>query len=164
MIYFSKEMPLAEASVFAYCLWHAQPLLHAWQKSPHDRLGWVAFIVWCLPILLRRSLHKPGQYIEKSLFPLLALALGLSFFGSIGSLNALKYTGLAFALAGLAPASPRHTLWFFTAVSWMPFFGWMGSHWFPEIIYQTRLMTAVAGSGFYLLFLQASLDAPPCQT
>ena len=164
MIPFPQKTSFAEVSVFAYCLWHARPLLLAWQKSPHDRLGWVAFIIWCLPILLRRSIHPSGQYTEKRLFPLLVLALALSFFGSIGSLNALKYTGLALAFAGLAPASPRHILWLFSAVCWMPVFGWMGSHWFPEIIIPARLMTAVAGSGLYLIFLQTALDAPPCQT
>lgn len=153
---------MAEASVFTYCVWQARDLITAWQRSPHDRLGWLPLIIWLFPILYKRSHLSTGQVDS---FPLL-LVLGLvtSFTGDVGSLNVLKDLGLAMALSGLIPLSPRHLFWTLTAISWMPLFGWLGSRWFPDMILPARLMAAVAGSGLYLLRLEATLRRPMCRT
>lgn len=154
---------LAEASAFAYCLWHAYPLIDAWQKNSHDRFGWIALLIWVLPTAYGSSQRKASQRDSIPLF--LTLALTLSFLGEMGSLNALKYAGLSLAFAGLTPTRlPHHIFWILTSVSWMPLIGWIGSHWFPTIIIPVRLMIAMAGSGLCLLSIQTIGKAHPCQT
>lgn len=147
---------LAEASVFTYCLWQARDLIAAWQRSPHERLGWVALFIWGFPILYKRSNLIRHQSDSTPL--LLGLGLALSFIGDVGSLNVLQHLGLAMVLAGLLPPSPHHLLWTLTAISWMPLFGWIGSRGFPDMILPARLMTAVAGSGLYLLHLETASE------
>ncbi len=142
-------MCLGEASVFAYCLWHAHPLIQAWQKNPSDRFGWLALLIWMLPIAYDRFHHRAHPKEANTL--LLALGLSLSFFGEMGSLNALKYAGLALSFASFtATITPAHALWLLSSIGWMPLMGWAGSHWFPGSILPVRLMIALTGAGICL--------------
>lgn len=153
---------LAEATVLAYCLWQARDLIPAWLKSPYDRLGWLALIIWLLPVLYQR--RPLCRYRSHSAPLLLGLGLALSCIGVVGSLNLLNHLGLATTLAGLAPASSRRFPWAVAAVSWIPFLGWIGSHWFPSLILPVRLLLAAAGSGFCLLHPVPLPEAPSCPT
>ncbi|SCY30134.1 hypothetical protein [Desulfoluna spongiiphila] len=156
------RLRLAEAMVFAYCLWHARDLLSAWQRSPHDRLGWLALFIWLVPVLYRgRHLHR-GLPAWSPL--LLGLGLLLSFIGEMGSLNLLNHLGLATALAGLARITPRQLPWAAAAISWMPLFGWVGSHWFPTMILPVRLALATAGCGFFFLHIPPPSEVASCPT
>jgi len=157
-----ERLRLAEAMVLAYCLWHARDLLSAWQRSPHDRLGWLALFIWLVPVLYRgRHLRRdpPGWSPL-----LLGLGLALSFIGEMGSLHLLNHLGLATALAGLAQVTPRQLPWVVTAVSWMPLLGWTGSHLFPFMILPMRLALATAGSGLFFLHPTHPSESASCPT
>ncbi|VFQ46484.1 hypothetical protein [Desulfoluna butyratoxydans] len=156
------RLRLAEATVFAYCLWHARDLLAAWQRSPHDRLGWLALFIWGLPILCRGRHLEKGRPLGQP--HLLALGLFLSFIGELGSLNLLNHLGLASALAGLVGLTPRQLPWVVAAISWMPLLGWVGSHLFPFMVLPMRLALATAGTGFFFLSPAPPPEAAPCPT
>lgn len=92
---------------------HARELFVTWGSSPMDALGWVAFLIWLLPLGL---LWHPGD------FDLAGLGCGFfcTFAGAIAGLHWLIYLGLAVTLAGLLPFAMEKMAWVISAVGWMP--------------------------------------------
>ena len=131
-----------------YCAWQSLGLIQAWMKSPYDRLGWLAFTIWCLPVLIFwfRQRQNPNPSPQGN--PLfMGLGLISVFIGSAGSLHALEYIGLSFAIAGLIPFSWVDILWVGSALSWMPAFGWLSGRFFPECAHIVRILVAIIPTG-----------------
>lgn len=57
----SKLFPLVELAILAFCAWLSRDLLNAWQHSPHDRFGWLARLVWLVPLGLRWRQKYTGR-------------------------------------------------------------------------------------------------------
>lgn len=146
-------------AVVLYCLWQSRAILGAWRAAPLDRLGWVALILWLAPLawLWRAQLVRRAG--DASL-ALLAVGLGLAFVGTLGEVNALRYAGLACALAGTTAWHCRRLPWLLAAVSWMPVFGYFLSRFSPDLILPARLcLAALAAIWFWYATRQTA--APP---
>jgi len=153
----SRNPPVVGIVIFLYCTWNSRDLLWAWQRSPYDRYGWLAMLIWCTPLLMfwirppGRTGSAPPQWI------FLGTGLLLSFLGVIGSLNVLQHIGLAFTAAGLIPFSWLHVVWICSASSWMPALGWLGSQFFSNHVLAARLLISTAAVG--LIFADAAKQA-----
>ena len=136
-----KPFPLVEFSILAFCLWLSRDLLNAWQYSPHDRLGWLALLIWISPLAARLLLKK--QLAANAYF--LGAAIVIGTFGELADFNFLGYAALSLALAAWMPTSPWLGGWLIAAVAWMPVLGWEMAH-FPEgLIVFLRPALALAG-------------------
>lgn len=136
--------------VAAFCAWHAAGLLggdalvHAWQHSPYDRLGWLALILWALPAA--RAIWRGGS--ANGAFPVAMASLVMALIGVLGDLNFLVYWGFAASIGSLARVARRGWLWLVLAVCWMPVFGWFGSqlHLGAMPVNLLRLLVAAAAA------------------
>lgn len=114
-----------EVAVLGYCIWQASDLITSWVTAPAVRYAWIAFIIWCAPAVYYVT-HTILKREKKESEPiLLGAAIVVSLIGGIGSLHMLGHIGLALAIAGLMPFRPLVVIWLFTAISWLPSFGWM---------------------------------------
>lgn len=114
-----------EIAIFAYCLIQARDLPTSWLTAPAVRYGWVAFLIWFLPVLLYVGLTALRSGDKRSTPLFLVGAILLSLIGVMGSLNILKHSGLALACAGLLPFSWPVLVWLPASIAWMPGFGWL---------------------------------------
>ena len=112
-------------AILLYCSISAFPLFQAWWGSPFERLSGLAFLIWIAPLLMYR-MQNP------SLLFLIGATLA-TLLGTLGSLNTLKYLGLAFAIASFAPKGWAFPFWLLSAIAWMPAFGWLSAHFFPAL-------------------------------
>ena len=133
--------PLAAgAAITLYAAWNARNLLAAWLHSPFDRCGSVAFLLWIVPILLWAARPSPRRVS----IPAFAVALLISFAGVAADLGALKYLGLALALAAFLPLRPATSLWLPCAAAWMPAAGWAFSAHGPLFVNSARVAVGLA--------------------
>ena len=130
--------PVALA-VCAYCAWQSRDLVGAWRNAPFDRLAWLVLAAWCAPIVWRRC--RPRESGESSV--LLALGVTCALLGTLGSINAIKYLGLALALAGLLPWAWAHIVWIASSAAWMPAFGWLVGRHCPDWVLVARLSVVI---------------------
>ena len=136
-----------EWAVTAFALWRSTVLLEGWRHAPLERAAWVMFLVWLVPLsvfVVREWTASSKAESARPIWPFIP-ALLLTLVGTLGSLNALCYVGLAFALVGLTGWSWWHWLWLATAVSWMPVFGWLAQGLGLNLLFVVRLAVAVAG-------------------
>ncbi len=128
-------------AICVYCMWQALDLLQAWAYSPYDRLGWAAFIIWCVPVLFfwSRQTRIPLPAPPGRPF-FLGMGIFFSFYGTAGSLHVLNHIGLAFSIAGLMPSLKWEILWIASSLSWMPTLGWICGRFFPELIQISRFL------------------------
>ncbi len=114
----------AGVAITVYAAWNARIVLGAWQHSPFDRCGFVAFILWIVPVaclfVARRLTERPTQASSAAF----GIALLLSFAGVAMDLSVLEYAGLAIALAGFLPVQGATFVWLVCAAAWMPAAGW----------------------------------------
>ena len=132
-----------ELAVLLFAAWQSSDLPKAWQHSPHDRLGWLALLVWLAP--LARRLAGKGRH-EFSANPCLLGAAILA--GTLGELTELHFFGhvaLALAAAAWIKISWRSCLWLATAVAWMPVFGWWLTEFSGGTVFALRLLLSIAG-------------------
>lgn len=141
----ARLMLLTPLAIVAYCAWRAGDLATAWRVSTYDNLGWLAFLVWLVPIGLARLVGpRPAE-----IFPLAnrfgTFALLVSLLGTLGSINLLHHFGLALALAALLPGfGIWHWPWLLAAVSWMPAAGWLGKDLSAAQLSMVRLAVPIA--------------------
>jgi len=111
---------LVALAVTIYCAWSAHDLVGSWSHTPFNRLGWLAFLIWLLPLL-----REAGRRNIEPLPALLWIALACSLIGTIGEQNFICYFGFSLALAAL-PHWPflSRLLWLAASVSWMTIFGY----------------------------------------
>lgn len=145
-------------AVVVYCLWQSRALLGAWQAAPLDRFGWFALVLWVAP--LAWSWRRRFDRGETPALPLLAIGLGFAFVGSVGEVNALRYAGLACALAGTGAWHWRRLPWLLAAVSWMPVFGYFVSEISPALVLPGRICLATA-AGVWFWYCRPAKSAPP---
>ena len=110
---------IAATVAIAYAATACADLIAAWQRSPFDRLGWLALAIWLLPLALRM---RDGALSVGWL----AFGLLVSTFGRMGDLNAAQHVGLAWCLVAIVPRGRGRWLWLATSISWMPLLGWVG--------------------------------------
>lgn len=141
-------IPGVELAVTAFAAWQSSGLIAGWRHAPLDRWGWLALLVWIAPL---PGLARTGA-AGRSLWPF-GLALGITVVGTLGSLNAACYAGLAIALAGWAGANPApwRWIWWASSLSWMPVLGWLGKDLGESILPGLRLLLAGAGTASLLL-------------
>lgn len=136
-----------EIAVIAYCTWQASDLPTAWYGTPSMRWGWLAMLIWCLPILIYFIRRRPLGSNPL----LLGMAILSSFLGSIGSLHILQHLGLAFALAALLPLSWPMLIWVPSAASWMSAFGWFARFYPLAIVIVLQIGIALLGTCLMLI-------------
>lgn len=141
----TKPFPWLELGVTAFCAVRTTDLLTAWQHAPLDHLGWIALIVWTIP-LVRRS-ESSGAWKAASLIAALVLAV----LATVTDLHVLGHVALACALASWRLWHWSTLLWLITAICWMPAFGWALRSLGADIIFFLRLAIAGAGSIMALL-------------
>ncbi len=127
-----------EWAVIVFCAWAARELVNAWRHSPFDRLGWLAFAIWLVPVVVhesRRNVLKDG--IACSCTGLVMATLGL-----MAQLNAATYLGLAVAVAGLLPWNRWTVSWLVFSLAWMPLTGWLCANFGGSVTVALRLAGA----------------------
>jgi hypothetical protein len=135
-------------AVTAFALWRSLDLVEGWRHAPLEKRAWVIFLVWLLPLVVSgRRTHTAPSVADSArpIWPFIP-ALFLTLVGTLGSLNALCYGGLAFALVGLTGWSWRHWFWLASAVSWMPVFGWLAQGLGLNLLFAVRLAVALLGA------------------
>ena len=135
-------------AVVAYCAWQSRDLLGAWRSSPLERFGWVALVLWLVPLAVVQTRRSGITKAPNGNSILLWTGLGFTFFGTLGAVNALHYAGLACALAGFVPWSWKIFPWLLSAISWMPAFGYLISQQFPKLVLPARLTLAALVAGW----------------
>ena len=118
-------------AIVAYCALSALVLFQTWWNIPAEKFSWLVFIIWLTPLAVKRA-KKPSKL-------LLIVALGATLFGTLGSLNMLKYIGLACALASFVTWSWALPIWLLSAIVWMPVFNILGAHYFPLVALPLKL-------------------------
>lgn len=141
--------------ILAYCTFNSREMFDSWLFAPYERMSWLLFLIWVLPLLVFLYLKWTGK--ESSPLKINSLflwgALLSTLVGIIGTVNAANYIGLALALASFMPWNWLVPIWVVGALSWMPAIGWIGSHFFPEHVFLFRLLIAIIASlaGFHYL-------------
>jgi len=138
-----KRIPLVELAVLLFAAWQASDLPEAWQHSPHDRLGWLALLVWLAP-LVRRLAGKARREFSANPY-LLGSAILTGTLGELTELHFFGHAALALAAAAWIKTSWRSWLWLATAVAWMPVFGWWLTDFSGGTVFALRLLLAMAG-------------------
>jgi len=148
-----RHAPWLELAILVYAGSRCHTLFDTWFTNPFDRLGWLAFALWILPIGIHaQSTGLPFAGSGRLRPWLLGAGVGLICLGDVGTLNAIKYVGLALIFVGFAPRAGRW-LWALTAVAWMPALGWVASRFGldPDAAGLGRSALALAGSGWMLV-------------
>ena len=136
-----------ELAVFAFCAWQAADLITAWRHSPFDRLGWLSFAIWLLPL---GFVWFWGPATPTGSLPLTAAALVTSLAGRVLDMHLIICGALALAGAALAPAGPRRFIWLIGALCWMPVTGWLLHSLPASAVAALRLSLALASVGVWL--------------
>lgn len=141
-----------EVVLLGYCGWRSADLVNAWTYSPFDRFGWLAFLIWILPLAMRR--FGAGEFCfgaEGRKLRFMGLGLALTFLGDIGDLNFSQHAGLLLVLIGFAPCRCV-VLWAASAAAWLPASGWVGSRLGvdPTVFALLRVLAAVVGCAAHL--------------
>ncbi len=140
---------LVHLAILAYPAYYCQNLLASWFDSPYARYGWLALILFVLPILYFIGAKRYTPLAS----PMLAfLSLLFTLFGVMSSFNVLKQTGLLLALASIFPFTPTLLPWMISGSSWMTASGYFGAYFSIETTTILRLGISIAGS-LYLLFV-----------
>lgn len=112
-----------ELSIISYSAWQSADLPLAWSSTPAVKYAWIAFLLWCAPVVWYCWICIVEQRVKKSQTLMLCFAIFVSLIGTLGSLHILKHMGLALAIAALAPT---YTLmWIGSMAAWLPGFGWI---------------------------------------
>ena len=139
-----------EWAVLAYSVWQSSDL--QWANAPLIRGGGLALAFWCLPIVWNQLQAIRNEH-PKGYTPLLLLAaMACGLLGSIGELNALRYLGLAFALAAMVPFSWPMIPWVASAATWMPAFGWIFRSLPVPFIHLYQFIGVFIGTGIMLIW------------
>jgi hypothetical protein len=134
--------------ILLYCLWNSADMFKSWVSAPYERFSWLFFLLWLLPLIYLWILKSTGKWaggLPVNNFFLWA-ALIITLLGILGNINAVIYVGLAFSMASFMPWGPFLLIWLAGSISWMPAFGWIGSHYFPGFVFLFRLLIVIAAT------------------
>lgn len=144
-----RHSSLIAFAILLYAAWNASELFIGWSQPHIEKYSWIVFLIWAIPLplywLLPKRNYRPFHPI------LLWSALLVTFFGVIGSVNAVLYLGFAIALAAFLPFQWNIFPWLFSALSWMPAFGWLGLHYFPDYLLGARFLLAIFGATLWII-------------
>ena len=138
-----RTFPLVEVSVVFFAAFLSRDLINAWQHSPHDRLGWLALLVWLVPLALR-LVDISGTGTAANVY-LLGATIVCGLLGDLTEVHFLNQVALALALGAWVKFSWRTLPWLLSAVAWMPICGWWLAGFSAGTILTLRLALAVAG-------------------
>jgi exosortase/archaeosortase family protein len=117
--------PWLELTLLAYAGWCASGLVATWIWTPFDRLGWLAFAVWLLP-LVAPARDAVGRMPPWTRIGALAVGLGALLAGNVADVNFFYHVGLAAILTSFNRRR-GYLLWAMGAVAWLPASGWFAS-------------------------------------
>ena len=144
------DLQLVALAVPLFCAWLARDLFNAWLHSPHDRLAWLALLLWLVPLTFRLD-DRPRAKIPINIFFLIAAVL-CGILGELMKLHFLAHLALALALAAWMKVawravhiSWRTVVWLLSAVAWMPVFGWGLAPYSESFILPLRMVVVLAG-------------------
>ena len=137
-----RSFPLVELAVLIFAAVLSRDLLSAWQHSPHDRLGWLALLVWLAPLAQRLA---RGPRPVPADFYLLAAAILSGLLGRLAEVHFLNHVALVLALGAWLEFSRRTAPWLLAAVAWLPVFGWWLADCSAGTVLFFRLALALAG-------------------
>lgn len=138
-----RTWPWVELAVLAFAAWLARDLLQAWHHSPHDRLGWLALLVWLSPLALRLEQARAETAAN---FYLLAAAIACGLLGQLTEIHFLNHVALVLALGAWLPLSRGAVPWLLSAVAWLPLLGWALAGCASDLVLILRLLLALAGA------------------
>jgi exosortase/archaeosortase family protein len=140
------HLPWLEAALVGYAVLANRALVGNWRVAPYDHLGWIALLIWLVP-LLRRNPASAGARRMQIHRPLVAgLGLAAVLLGQFIEFNVARQTGLALILISLAPwRSPW--IWAGCAGAWLSATGWMASRFAidPTLFALCRVGVALVG-------------------
>lgn len=145
----SLQPILPAAAIALYTAWNARNLAGAWQHSPFDRCGSLAFIFWITPVVAAWWTVRPLRVC----LGVCTLALAISFAGVATDLSVLEYAGLAVALASFLPFRPAFFGWLACAAAWMPAAGWAFSSQGAVLVNSMRVAAGIAAAALTPLLL-----------
>ena len=137
-----RSLPLLELAVLFLAAWLSRDLPGAWRHSPHDRLGWLALLIWLAPPVF--FLAHSRRACAGAAF--LGAAILCGFIGELAEFHFMGHLALALAVAAWIPVSLRSAVWLLAAVSWMPVFGWCLADFSAGMVLISRLALALAGA------------------
>ncbi|HRY50467.1 MAG TPA: hypothetical protein P5186_20645 [Candidatus Paceibacterota bacterium] len=147
------RMTAIASGVLLYTGIQASDILNYWRTNPYDRWGWLAFIIWCLPIGLSFLHRRFGAGASRPTAPLLGLGLAVSLLGTMGDLSLFKFFGFALSLAAIVPWRWSNLVWIATCVAWIHVLGYF-LQWFSSnrlFIHIMRIVIALAGVLWFVL-------------
>jgi hypothetical protein len=148
----SKPFPLVELAILAFCAWLSRDLLNAWRHSPHDKFGWLALLIWLVPVVVSQA--RQGRNSANVFF--LGAAIVMGAFGDLSEFHFLGHVALAFSIAAWLPVTLGSVVWLVTALAWMPVFGWQTAHFSDGSILFLRLALVLAGNVCWRVFSKKS--------
>lgn len=143
---------VVELVAVAYTGFQCRGLASNWLHSPLDRFGWLAFLLWIVPVIyfwLRHGCRRTQK--QGTVQAMIATGLALSLLGTLADFNALKHAGLATVLAGLIPFRAGLIPWYVLAITWTSVFTWIAMRFAPTLILPLRLSLSAAATAFGIL-------------
>lgn len=128
------------------------PLFDAWISAPYDQLSIFAFLIWMVPLFLRRK-WVDGSFKESIQYMYMSIILLIYILGVISSLNTLKYISLAFAISLISHRYLVIFILMLTSISWMPLYGWFLKDFSIPFVNTLRLALASAGTIYLSILL-----------
>ncbi|GAB4235229.1 MAG: hypothetical protein Tsb0021_14710 [Chlamydiales bacterium] len=133
-----------------FCIWQSSGLIDVWDAHPHMKGGFLAFIIWLTPLGFYWS--YPSLYTKEPSRLLLIAGVMVTTIGMLGSLNALRYLGLALAFIGMTPLSWVHLFWLISAFSWMSAMAYFLRFLTPQEVWAIRMVLSTSGAALTSLY------------
>ena len=157
----ATALPWANLALLGYAAFCARGLVASWRWAPYDRLAWLAFLVWVVPLCWPRA--RAREYFSQRHGGILVLACGLFLAGAAADINAIHHAALALVLAGLYRRHGGWLPWVVGSLAWMPVAGWFGSRFGiePDAFSYCRLTVAVLAAAAGLAWSRPGHRAAP---
>ena len=129
-------------AAFAFCIWQAVDLFIGWVSYTAHFFGWIALIIWGVPLvlyLIQRIAQKQRFYVNPFL---ILLGPAVAFIGMKVSLHVLQHVGLSLCFLALLPLRITSLTWWAGAGLWMPAWEWLWGRFFPDTVLFSRLLFA----------------------
>ena len=119
-------------------------LIEAWRHAPYDRTGFAAALLWLSAVALLPRRGQPAQLW------LIAAWLG-SLLGVMGALHVAQHLAVVCAVCAWLPGHLPRLLAAFSALAWMPAFGWLLAACPSSAVNAARLVVASVALGAALI-------------
>lgn len=139
-------------------------LFKAWRHSPFDRFGWLAFLLWLVPLIIPfccgntpRQIPEPRESVLPPTCALSWIALIIAVLAVIVDVNAMRYVALALALGAWMPRHWLTIVWLVLAIAWMPALGWLGASLKATGLNGLRVLLGAFAAGIWALKMKKGL-------